>query len=77
MVNLDKVKLDVSVILGETKDTLSNIICYEEGKIIDLHLPISTKSKMYINNKKIAKGEIMCNKGKMAFRIKEFEKSII
>lgn len=57
--------------LGETEATVSEILKYEKGSIIDLKKPAGESVESYVNGRIIGKGEVMVYEKNLAIRINE------
>ena len=57
--------------LGETEATVSEILKYEKGSIIDLRKPAGESVESYVNGRIIGKGEVMVYEKNLAIRINE------
>jgi flagellar motor switch protein FliN/FliY len=53
------VPVKVSVVLGVTTMSLSNILKLGQGAVIELERTVGEPIDVYVNNKKVAKGEIV------------------
>lgn len=53
------VPVQVSVVLGSTSMTLSNILKLGKGAVIELERTVGEPIDVFVNNKKVAKGEIV------------------
>ncbi|PCJ23920.1 MAG: flagellar motor switch protein FliN [Rickettsiales bacterium] len=53
------VPVQVSVVLGSTTMPLSNILKLSRGAVIELERTVGEPIDVYVNNKKVAKGEIV------------------
>ncbi|MDC0865274.1 flagellar motor switch protein FliN [Rickettsiaceae bacterium] len=53
------VPVKVSVVLGNTTMSLSNILKLGKGAVIELERTVGDPIDVYVNNKKVAKGEIV------------------
>ncbi len=58
-------------ILGETYETLNEILQWEKGTIIDLKKPAGESVESYVNGRIIGKGEVMVYEKNLAIRINE------
>ncbi len=58
-------------ILGETEETLAEILKWEKGTIIDLKKPAGESVESYVNGRIIGKGEVMVYEKNLAIRINE------
>ncbi len=57
--------------LGETVASVSEILKYEKGSIIDLKKPAGESVESYVNGRIIGKGEVMVYEKNLAIRINE------
>jgi flagellar motor switch protein FliN/FliY len=53
------VPVQVSVVLGSTTMPLSNILKLGKGAVIELERSVGEPIDVYVNNKRVAKGEIV------------------
>lgn len=53
------VPVQVSVVLGSASMSLSNILKLGKGAVIELDRAVGEPIDIYVNNKKVAKGEIV------------------
>ena len=53
------VPVQVSVVLGQTTMSLNNILKLGKGAVIELERDVGEPVDIYVNNKKVAKGEIV------------------
>jgi len=58
-------------ILGETEETLAEILKWEKGTIIDLKKPAGESVESYVNGRIVGKGEVMVYEKNLAIRINE------
>lgn len=58
-------------ILGETEETLAEILKWEKGTIIDLKKPAGESVESYVNGRILGKGEVMVYEKNLAIRINE------
>ena len=58
-------------VLGETEETLREILKWEKGTIIDLKKPAGESVESYVNGRIIGKGEVMVYEKNLAIRINE------
>ena len=58
-------------VLGETEETLAEILKWEKGTIIDLKKPAGESVESYVNGRIIGKGEVMVYEKNLAIRINE------
>ena len=66
---LNDILLDLQVEVGRTKVKISDVMNLEEGSIIPLNQHLKEPLTIYINNKAIAKGQIISADGKYSIRI--------
>ncbi|MBL0707523.1 MAG: flagellar motor switch protein FliN [Sulfurimonas sp.] len=57
--------------LGETQATISEILKYEKGTIIDLKKPAGESVESYVNGRILGRGEVMVYEKNLAIRINE------
>ncbi|MFK7973449.1 MAG: flagellar motor switch protein FliN [Rickettsiaceae bacterium] len=57
--SLYEVPVQVSVVLGSTTMPLSSILKLGKGAVIELERQVGEPIDVYVNNKKVAKGEIV------------------
>jgi flagellar motor switch protein FliN/FliY len=57
--------------LGETEASVSEILKYEKGSIIDLKKPAGESVESYVNGRILGKGEVMVYEKNLAIRINE------
>ena len=57
--------------LGETEATISEILEYKKGSIIDLKKPAGESVESYVNGRILGKGEVMVYEKNLAIRINE------
>lgn len=69
--SLYDVPVQVSVVLGKTSMTLSNILKLGKGAVIELDRTIGEPIDVYINNKIVAKGEIVVVDDKIGVTLTE------
>ncbi len=70
--NLDlvlDVPLQISVELGRTKMTIRDLLRLREGSIIELPTPVGEPLEILVNEKPIAKGEVVVVNDKYGIRI--------
>ena len=64
-------EVEFVAILGETDETLSEILKWEKGTIIDLKKPAGESVESYVNGRIVGKGEVMVYEKNLAIRINE------
>ena len=57
--------------LGETKQTVGEILELQKGSIIDLEKPAGESVEAYVNGRILGKGEVMVYEKNLAIRINE------
>ena len=57
--------------LGKTEASVSEILKYEKGSIIDLKKPAGESVESYVNGRILGKGEVMVYEKNLAIRINE------
>jgi flagellar motor switch protein FliN/FliY len=57
--------------LGETKESISEILKWTKGTIIDLEKPAGESVEAYVNGRILGKGEVMVYEKNLAIRINE------
>lgn len=65
------VPVQVSVVLGSTTMSLSNILKLGKGAVIELERNIGEPIDVYVNNKIVAKGEIVIVEDKIGVTLTE------
>jgi len=64
-------EVEFVAILGETEESLAEILKWEKGTIIDLRKPAGESVESYVNGRIIGKGEVMVYEKNLAIRINE------
>ena len=64
-------EVEFVAILGETDETLAEILKWEKGTIIDLKKPAGESVESYVNGRILGKGEVMVYEKNLAIRINE------
>ena len=64
-------EVEFVAILGETDESVSEILKWEKGTIIDLKKPAGESVESYVNGRIIGKGEVMVYEKNLAIRINE------
>ncbi len=70
--NLDimqDVSMHISVELGRTKATIKDVMDYKEGSIVELDKIAGEQVEVYVNNKLVAKGEVIVIEDKFGVRV--------
>jgi flagellar motor switch protein FliN len=65
------VPVQVSVVLGSTKMPLSSILKLGKGAVIELERTVGEPIDVYVNNKIVAKGEIVIVEDKIGVTLTE------
>ncbi len=63
------IPLDVSVELGKVRMVVNNLLQLGQGSIIELDKPVGEPLEVYINNKLIARGEVVVVEEKFGIRV--------
>ncbi len=71
---LSEVPISLSVVLGSTKMSLGKILRFHKGTVVELDQKIGEFVQIFVNNKLIAKGEIVVVEDKIAVNIVEIVK---
>ena len=59
MPTLDKVSLDITVVLGNTAMPIHQVLRLGRGAIIELDSKVGSSIDIYVNNRRIARGELI------------------
>jgi flagellar motor switch protein FliN/FliY len=71
---LNEVPLKVSAVLGETKMTIEEVLKLTQGAVIELGKKVGEPIDIYVNDKIVAKGEIVIVGEKIGITITEIAK---
>ncbi len=71
---LNSVPLKISAVLGETKMTVEEVLKLTQGTVIELEKKVGEPVDIFINDKIIAKGEIVIVDGKIGITLTEIVK---
>ena len=71
MATLDKVSLDIAVVLGTTSMPVHQALRLGRGAIIELDASEEDEVKILVNNHPIAKGAVVVNGNRIAIEVKE------
>ena len=71
MATLDKVSLDIAVVLGTTTMPVHQALRLGRGAIIELDASEEDEVKILVNNFPIAKGTVVVNGNRIAVELKE------
>ncbi|MCV6608016.1 MAG: flagellar motor switch protein FliN [Campylobacterales bacterium] len=65
--------MDIDLVsdLGQTNQTLREILNLEKGSVIDLEKPAGESVEIYVNGRIIGKGEVMVFEKNLAIRVNE------
>lgn len=63
------IPLDVSVELGTVKMVINDLLQLGQGAIIELNKPVAEPLEIYINNKLLARGEVVVVDEKFGIRV--------
>lgn len=63
------IPLDVSVELGKVRMLVNNLLQLGQGSIIELDKPVGEPLEIYINNKLVARGEVVVVEEKFGIRV--------
>jgi len=65
------ISVDFIAELGTTTISISELLKFESGSVIDLEKPAGESVELYINNRIFGKGEVMVYEKNLAIRINE------
>ena len=71
---LNEVPLKISAVLGETKMTIEEVLNLKQGMVIELEKKVGEPVNIYVNDKILAKGEIVIVGGKIGITLTEIAK---
>ena len=71
MATLDKVSLDIAVVLGTTSMPVHQALRLGRGAIIELDASEEDEVKILVNNFPIARGTVVVNGNRIAVEVKE------
>ena len=71
MATLDKVSLDIAVVLGATSMPVHQVMRLSRGAIIELDATEQDEVKILANNLPIASGVVMVNRNRIAVEVKQ------
>ena len=71
MATLDKVSLDIAVVLGKTTMPIHQALRLGRGAIIELDSSEEDEVSILVNNFRVAKGTVVVNGNRIAVEIKE------
>ena len=71
MATLDKVSVDITVVLGTTTMPVHQVLRLGRGAIIELDASEEDEVKILVNNFPVAKGTVVVNGNRIAVEVKE------
>ena len=71
MATIDKVSLDIAVVLGSTSMPVHQALRLGRGAIIELYATEEDEVQIFVNNFPVAKGTVVVNGNRIAIEIKE------
>ena len=71
---LNEVPLKISAVLGEAKMTIEEVLNLKQGMVIELGKKVGEPVDIYVNDKILAKGEIVIVGGKIGITLTEIAK---
>ena len=71
MATLDKVSLDIAVVLGTTNMPIHQALRLGRGAIIELDASEEDEVKILVNNFPVARGTVVVNGNRIAIEVKE------
>ena len=71
MATLDKVSLDIAVVLGTTSMPIHQALRLDRGAIIELDASEEDEVKILVNNFPVARGTVVVSGNRIAVEIKE------
>ena len=71
MATIDKVSLDIAVVLGSTSMPVHQALRLGRGAIIELDASEEDEVQIFVNNFLVAKGTVVVNGNRIAIEIKE------
>lgn len=71
MATIDKVSLDIAVVLGATSMPVHQALRLGRGAIIELDASEEDEVQIFVNNFPVAKGTVVVNGNRIAVEIKE------
>ena len=71
MATLDKVSLDIAVVLGTTKMPIHQALRLGRGAIIELDASEEDEVQILVNNYPVARGTVVVNGNRIAVELKE------
>lgn len=71
---LNEVPLKISAVLGEAKMTIEEVLNLKQGMVIELEKKVGEPVDIYVNDKILAKGEIVIVGGKIGITLTEIAK---
>ncbi|MGE0749329.1 MAG: FliM/FliN family flagellar motor switch protein [Variibacter sp.] len=71
MATIDKVSLDIAVVLGKTSMPIHQVLRLGRGAIIELNTAEDEDVQILANNLPVAKGTVVVNGNRIAVEVKE------
>ena len=71
---LNEVPLKISAVLGEAKMTIEEVLNLKQGMVIELGKKVGEPVDIYVNDKILARGEIVIVGGKIGITLTEIAK---
>ena len=71
MASIEKVSLDIAVVLGETDMPVHQVLRLGRGAIIELDATEHDPLRIYANNTLIARGEVTVDDGRLSVEVTE------
>ena len=71
MATLDKVSLDIAVVLGTSSMPVHQVLRLGRGAIIELDASEDDEVRILVNNLPVAKGTVVVNGNRIAVEVKE------
>lgn len=71
MTTLDKVSVDLTVVLGTTSMPIHQVMRLSRGAIIELDATEQDEVKVMVNNLPIASGAVVVNRNRIAVEVKQ------
>ncbi len=66
---MQDISLHVSVELGRAKSSIKEVMAFEKGSIIELNKVAGEQVEIYVNDKLVAKGEVIVIEDKFGVRV--------
>jgi len=72
---IQSVPIEVSVVLGETKTTVEQLLKMGKGAVIELERKVGDPVDLYVNERLVAKGEVVVVEDKIGITMTEIIKN--